>query len=70
MRYLVLFIFTTLFLFADEKVAIPAYVAITALLIVIALFFWGIYKAVKSQKLIYTVALLPFVILIFWMFFI
>jgi len=70
MRYIVLFIFTTLFLFAGEKVAIPAYMAITSLLIVIALFFWGIYRAVKSQKLIYTVALLPFVILIFWMFFI
>ncbi len=70
MRYIILFIFTTLFVFASEKVAVPAYAALSALLFVIVLFFWGVYKAVKTQKLIYALALLPFVVLLFWMFFI
>lgn len=37
---------------------------------VILLFFWGIYKAVRTQKLVYTLALVPFTLLLFWMFFI
>jgi hypothetical protein len=56
--------------FAGEKVAIPASVALSGLIITIGFFFWGIYKAVKTQKTIYAVALLPFVLLLFVMFFI
>ena len=36
----------------------------------IVLFFWGIYKAVKTQKTIYTLAMLPFILLLVGMFFI
>jgi hypothetical protein len=65
-----LFIFFTLELLAKEKGGIPPSAALFAFVAVVGLFFWGIYKAVKTQKTIYTLALLPFVILIFWMFFI
>ncbi|MDQ7086212.1 MAG: hypothetical protein Q9M36_15495 [Sulfurovum sp.] len=34
----------------------------------VILFFWGIYKALKTQKTLYTLALLPFVLLILAMF--
>jgi hypothetical protein len=57
-------------IFAGEKVVLPAYAAISGLIVIIVLFFWGIYKAVKTQKLVYTLALLPFTVLLFWMFFI
>lgn len=36
----------------------------------IVLFFWGIYKAIKTQKTIYTLAMLPFILLLVAMFFI
>jgi len=36
----------------------------------IVLFFWGVYKAVKTQKTIYTLAMLPFILLLVAMFFI
>ena len=49
---------------------IHPYVAISGLIVIIALFFWGVYKAVQTQKLVYTLAFLPFVGLLFWMFFI
>ena len=70
MKFLLLFIFSTLVIFAGEKVAIPAYAALSGFIILIGLFFWGIYKAVKTQRTIYTLALLPFVLLLFVMFFI
>jgi hypothetical protein len=70
MKFFVLFFVTTLMLFAGEKVVFPAYAAISGLIVIIVLFFWGIYKAVKTQKLVYTLALLPFTVLLFWMFFI
>ena len=34
----------------------------------IVLFFWGIYKAIKTQKTIYALAMLPFVLLLLAMF--
>ncbi len=70
MKFILLLTFTTLIIFAGEKVVIPAYAVIFGLIIVITLFFWGVYKAVKTQKLIYTLAFLPFTVLLFWMFFI
>lgn len=49
---------------------IPPYVALFIFIIIVGLFFWGVYKAVKTQKTIYALALLPFVLLLVWMFFI
>ncbi|HIP18434.1 MAG TPA: hypothetical protein EYG78_03765 [Sulfurovum sp.] len=69
-KFVVLFVLSTLLIFAGEKVVLPAYAAISALIVVLALFFWGIYKAVKTQRLVYALALLPFTLLLFWMFFI
>jgi hypothetical protein len=69
-KFILLIIFSTLVIFAGEKVTIPAYAALSGFLIVIGFFFWGVYKAVKTQKAIYAIALLPFVLLLFWMFFI
>jgi len=70
MKLILLFLFSTLMVFAGEKAAIPASVALSGLIITIGFFFWGIYKAVKTQKTIYAIALLPFVLLLFVMFFI
>jgi len=69
-KFILLFIFSTLVIFAGEKVTIPAYAALSAFLVLVGLFFWGIHKAVKTQKTIYALALLPFILLLIWMFFI
>ncbi len=70
MKIFSLFLWFSIVAFAGEKMAIPPYVALSGLIIIIGLFFWGIYKAVKTQKKIYAVALLPFVLLLLVMFFI
>ena len=70
MKYFSLFMLLPIMLLAEEKGGIPAYAAISGLLLVVGLFFWGIYKAVKTQKLVYALALLPFTILLLMMFFI
>jgi len=70
MKYFLLFMVLPVLLWAEEKGGIPEYAAISGLLLVLGLFFWGIYKAVKTQKLIYALALLPFTVLLFTMFFI
>ena len=49
---------------------IPPYAALAGFIIIVALFFWGVHKAIKTQKLVYALALLPFTVLLFWMFFI
>ncbi len=69
-RSLFLLSMTSIFAFAGEKLAIPPSVALGGLMFVIGLFFWGIYKAVKTQDKKYALALLPFVLLLFVMFFI
>ena len=69
-RIILLLLFSTSFILAEEKVTISAYTALSGMLFIIGLFFWGIYKAVKTQKTIYTLALLPFIFLLIWMFFI
>ena len=56
--------------FANKAVSIPPYMALIGFLTVVGFFFWGIYKAIKTQKIIYALALLPFILLIIWMFFI
>ena len=70
MKFFMLFVFSTLLIYAGEDVKLPAYAVISAVIIVIVLFFWGVFKAVQTQRLIYTLALLPFTALLFWMFFI
>ena len=70
MKFFLLFVFSTLLIFAGEEVKLPAYAAISALIVVIVLFFWGVFKAVQTQRLVYIWALLPFTALLFWMFFI
>ena len=70
MKFILLFVISTLLIFAGEQVVLPAYAAISGLIVIVALFFWGIYKAIKTQRLIYALALLPFTGLLFWMFFI
>ena len=39
-------------------------------IVAIGLFFWGVYKALKTQKTVYTLAMFPFLLLIIGMFFI
>jgi len=63
------FCITSILAFAGEKMVISPYAALSGLIVIIALFFWGVYKAVKTQKTIYALALLPFVLLMVWMFF-
>ena len=70
MKYFFLFMLLPVMLLAEEKGGIPAYAAISGLLLIVGLFFWGIYKAIKTQKLVYALALLPFTVLLFAMFFI
>ncbi len=70
MKHFLLFLTPTLMLLAGEKSAMPVYAALFGLAVVIILFFWGVYKAVKTQKLVYALALLPFILSLFWMFFI
>ena len=69
-KIIFLFIISTLLIFAGEKVVLPAYAAISGLITIVALFFWGVYKAIQTQKLVYALALIPFTLLLFWMFFI
>jgi len=43
-------------------------VFLISLLLSIILFFWGIAKAIKTQKVIYSLAFLPFIFIIIFMF--
>jgi len=63
------FLLATLFAFGAEQ-HIPALPFVIGFFIIIGLFFWGVYKAVKTQKTIYTLAMLPFLLLMVVMFFI
>lgn len=49
---------------------IPPYVALFIFTIIVGLFFWSVYKAVKTQNTLYALGLLPFILLLAWMFFI
>lgn len=69
-RIFSLFLWMTLLAFAGEKMSIHPYVALSGFIIIVGLFFWGVYKAVKTQKTIYVLAMLPFVLLLVGMFFI
>jgi len=67
-----LFIFSTLFLCASEDPSVLLPWAIWAIGFIVAtgVFFWGIYKAIITQKSIYLLAFTPFLFLMVGMFFI
>jgi len=64
-----LFIFSTLYLYASEdpSILLPWFLGF---IVAIGLFFWGIYKAIKTQKSMYLLAFAPFLLLMIGMFFI
>ena len=68
-RLFSLMLLGTLYACAGEKLLISPPVALGGLLLIIGLFFGGIYKAVKTQKIQYAWALLPFGLLLAVMFF-
>jgi len=60
--------FITLSLSATENPSILLPWAL-GFIVVVGLFFWGIYKAIKTQHTIFMLALIPFILLIIAMFF-
>lgn len=68
-RVSLLFLFATLSLSAaeDPMILLPW---VIGFIIAIGVFFWGVYKAIKTQKVIYMLALLPILLLMIGMFFI
>jgi len=38
------------------------------IIFIIGLFFWGVYKAIKTQKNSYMFAMLPFILFLVWVF--
>ena len=51
-------------------IEIPPIIALILLLVIVGLFFWGIFKAAKTQKKVYIFAMMPFILLLAGMFFI
>ena len=49
-------------------IEIPPVVALILFLGIVGLFFWGVFKAVKTQKKVYIFAMLPFMLLLTVMF--
>lgn len=70
MKIFPLFLLTSILAFSSEKMTIHPYVALSGFIIITGLFFWGIYRAIKTQNTIYALAMLPFVLLLIAMFFI
>ncbi|WP_373028387.1 hypothetical protein [Sulfurovum sp.] len=69
MKVILFFIFLTLSLCATENPMILLPWGI-GFIVALGIFFWGIYKAIKTQKSIYMLTLLPFLFLMIGMFFI
>ena len=73
MKGLFFFLLIPVLIFAQNKSASPddttGYLFFTGFIGVVGLFFWGVYKATKTQKIIYTLAMLPFLLGIIGMFF-
>jgi hypothetical protein len=69
MKVVLVFIFVTLSLCANENpmMLLPWGIGF---IVALGIFFWGIYKTIKTQKMIYMLALLPIFFLITGMFFI
>ena len=68
-KVFLIFMTMTLSLSAAENPGILLPWAI-GFVLAIGIFFWGIYKALKTQQTIYMLALLPFIFLMIGMFFI
>ncbi len=51
-------------------IEIPPVLALVIFLVIIGLFFWGVFKALKTQDKVYMFAMLPFILLLVGMFFI
>jgi len=69
MKIFLIFIMLTLWVWGNENPIVLLPWAI-GFIVAIGLFFWGVYKAVKTQRTVYTLAFLPFILLIIGMFFI
>ena len=69
MKVFLVFLFMTLSLYANEDPMILLPWGI-GFIVAIGIFFWGIYKAIKTQKAIYMLSLLPILLLMIGMFFI
>ena len=69
MKIFLVFALATLSVCATENPVVLLPWAI-GFIVAIGLFFWGIYKALKTQKTLYMLALIPFLLLIIGMFFI
>lgn len=68
-KAVLLFLFATCFLYANEDPMILLPWAI-GFIVAIGIFFWGIYKAIKTQSAVYMLALLPILFLMIGMFFV
>jgi len=68
-RYLFCFACFGLSAWAGEGSSLSSNAIVAGSLAVIVLFFWGVYKAVKTQKLVYALAMLPFLLLMAGLFF-
>ena len=69
MKVFLLFVFVTLSLCATENPMILLPWGI-GFIVAIGIFFWGVHKAIKTQKTVYMLALLPILLLMIGMFFI
>ena len=68
-KIFLIFVLVTLSVCANENPMVLLPWAI-GFIVAIGLFFWGVYKALKTQKTVYMFALLPFTLLLIGMFFI
>lgn len=73
MKSLFFLLLISVSMFAQNKSTPPdntaGYLFFAGFIGVVGLFFWGVYKAAKTQKIIYTLAMLPFLLSIIGMFF-
>lgn len=49
-------------------IEISPFIALIIFIVILVLFFWGIYMAIKTQKKRYIFAMMPFVLLLVGMF--
>lgn len=69
MKIFLAFVFVTLSLCATENPMILLPWGI-GFIVALGIFFWGVYKAIKTQKSIYMLTLVPIILLMVGMFFI
>ncbi len=67
-KFSLLFLWGTVGAFAADGTA--TFFLLGFIVFLIGLFFWGVYKAIKTQKSSYMFAMLPFILFLVWMFFI